>query len=171
MKELSFAGSCDPRIENEAVPTINTDQRLDRSDSDLHLTFAHHIVSQSESPDFDMAKLVILTGGLTGMAHELNANPTTVGRAEGNLLQIIEPAVSGWHCEILLRGNEVVVRDLNSTNGTFIQGERITEAILKPGQILRLGRVDLRLQVSTPTASPTSSAPSPSASAPAPPRT
>jgi pSer/pThr/pTyr-binding forkhead associated (FHA) protein len=117
-----------------------------------------------------MAKLVILTGGLTGMTHELSANSTTVGRAEGNLFQIIEPAISGRHCEILLRGDEVVVRDLKSTNGTFIQGERITEAILKPGQILRLGRVDLRLQVSTPAASPTPSAPSPSATAPSAPR-
>jgi len=70
------------------------------------------------------------------------------------MFQIIEPSVSGRHCEILLRGNEVVVRDLKSTNGTFIQGERITEAILKLGQILRLGRVDLRLKVSTPVASP-----------------
>ena len=117
-----------------------------------------------------MAKLVILTGGLTGMAHELSVNSTTVGRADGNLLQIIEPAVSGRHCEILLRDNEVVVRDLNSTNGTFIQGERITEAILKPGQILRLGRVDMRLQFSTPAASPPPSAPSPSATASSAPR-
>ncbi len=118
-----------------------------------------------------MAKLVILTGGLTGLTHELSVNPTTVGRAEGNLLQIIEPAVSGRHCEILLRGGEVVVRDLKSTNGTFIQGERITEAILKPGQILRLGRVDLRLEASTTAASPAPSAPSPPAMAPSPPRT
>ena len=105
-----------------------------------------------------MAKLVILTEGLTGLPHELSASPTTVGRAEGNLFQIVEPSVSGRHCEILLRGNEVVVRDLKSTNGTFIQGERITEAVLKLGQVLRLGRVDLRLQVSNPVAS----APSPS---------
>ena len=117
-----------------------------------------------------MANLVILTGGLTGMTHELRANPTTVGRADGNLFQIIEPAVSGRHCEILLRGNEVVVRDLKSTNGTFIQGERITEAVLKPGQILRLGRVDLRLEGSTPVASPASSVPSPSAPASSAPR-
>ena len=109
-----------------------------------------------------MAKLVILTEGLTGLPHELSVNSTTVGRAEGNLFQIIEPSVSGRHCEILLRGNEVVVRDLKSTNGTFIQGERITEAILKPGQVLRLGRVDLRLQVSAPVASPASGAPAPS---------
>ena len=133
--------------------------------------FCSQVISQSESLDFDMAKLVILTGGLTGLTHELSVNPTTVGRAEGNLLQIIEPAVSGRHCEILLRGNEVVVRDLKSTNGTFIQGERITEAILKPGRILRLGRVDLRLEASTPVASPAPSAPSPSAPAPFPPRT
>ena len=63
-----------------------------------------------------MAKLVILTEGLMGLTHELSVNPTTVGRAEGNLFQIIEPSVSGRHCEILLRGNEVVVRDLKSTN-------------------------------------------------------
>jgi len=114
-----------------------------------------------------MAKLVILTEGLTGLTHELSVNPTTVGRAEGNLFQIIEPSVSGRHCEILLRGNEVVVRDLTSTNGTFIQGERITEAILKPGQILRLGRVNLRLEASTPVASPAPGAPPPSVPKPA----
>ena len=108
-----------------------------------------------------MAKLVILTEGLTGLTHELSVNSTTVGRADGNLFQIIEPSVSGRHCEILLRGDEVVVRDLTSTNGTFIKGERITEAILKPGQVLRLGRVDLRLEASTPVASTAPSAPSP----------
>ena len=106
-----------------------------------------------------MAKLVILTEGLTGLTHELSVNSTTVGRADGNMFQIIEPSVSGRHCEILLRGNEVVVRDLKSTNGTFIQGERITEAILKPGQILCLGRVNLRLEVSAPVASPAPGAP------------
>jgi CheY-like chemotaxis protein len=119
-----------------------------------------------------MARLVILNEGLTGLTHELSMNPTTVGRADGNLFQIIEPSVSGRHCEILLRGNEIIVRDLKSTNGTFIQGERITEATLKPGQILRLGRVDLRLQISTPVASLAPGAPSPSVpkptSAPAP---
>lgn len=109
-----------------------------------------------------MAKLVILTEGLTGLTHELSTNPTMVGRAEGNTFQINEPSVSGRHCEIRLRGNEVVVRDLKSTNGTFIEKERITEAVLKPGQVLRLGRVDLRLQISsTQIASPAPGAPSP----------
>jgi pSer/pThr/pTyr-binding forkhead associated (FHA) protein len=38
-----------------------------------------------------------------------------------------------------------VVKDLKSTNGTFINGETVTEAVLKPGQTLRLGQVELRL--------------------------
>jgi CheY-like chemotaxis protein/pSer/pThr/pTyr-binding forkhead associated (FHA) protein len=114
-----------------------------------------------------MAKLVILTEGLTGLTHELSVNLTTVGRADGNMFQIVEPSVSGRHCEILLRGNDVVVRDLKSTNGTFIQGERITEAVLKLGQTLRLGQVDLRLKVSTPVASPAPGVPSTSVPTPA----
>jgi CheY-like chemotaxis protein len=99
-----------------------------------------------------MPKLVVLTGSLAGLSLELSANWTTIGRAEGNTFQINDTSISGRHCEILLRGDDVVVGDLNSTNGTFIKGERVTKAILRPGQILRLGQVDLRLEASTPSA-------------------
>lgn len=95
-----------------------------------------------------MSKLVVLTGSLAGLSHELNASWTTVGRAEGNTFQIAHASVSGRHCEILLRGEEIVVSDLNSTNGTFVRDERITKAMLKPGQTLRLGEVELRLEAS-----------------------
>ena len=92
-----------------------------------------------------MAKLVILTQGLNGRAHELNVDRTTIGRVEDNLFQIAEPSVSSHHCEVHLRGEEILIRDLNSTNGTFINGEKITESTLKPGQTLRLGNVELKL--------------------------
>ena len=92
-----------------------------------------------------MAKLVILTQGLNGRAHELNVDRTTVGRVEDNMFQIAEPSVSSHHCEVLLRGSDVVIKDLNSTNGTFINGEQITESVLKPGQTLRLGQIELKL--------------------------
>jgi pSer/pThr/pTyr-binding forkhead associated (FHA) protein len=111
-----------------------------------------------------MAKLVILTQGLTGRAHELNVDRTTIGRVEDNLFQIAEASVSSHHCEVLLRGSDVVIKDLNSTNGTFINGEQITESVLKPGQTLRLGQVELKLETEK-TASAPASAP---AMAPAP---
>src|ERR1041385_3075205 len=92
-----------------------------------------------------MAKLVVLSAGFSGRTHELNVDKTTVGRVEDNTFQIADPSVSSHHCEVLLRGSDVVVKDLNSTNGTFINGEKISESALKPGQTLRLGQIELQL--------------------------
>jgi pSer/pThr/pTyr-binding forkhead associated (FHA) protein len=97
-----------------------------------------------------MAKLVILSPGLTGRTHELKVDKTTIGRVEDNTFPITEPSVSSHHCEILLRGSDVLVKDLNSTNGTFINGEKISESVLKPGQILRLGQIEMRLETDAP---------------------
>jgi hypothetical protein len=99
-----------------------------------------------------MAKLVLLSEGLTGRFHELVAEKTVIGRVADNTFQIAEPSVSSHHCEVLLRGNEVTVKDLNSTNGTFIDGNQITEGALKPGQILRLGQIQMRLETGEPAA-------------------
>jgi len=93
-----------------------------------------------------MLKLVILSPGMTGRAHELKVETTTIGRVEDNTFPIVEPSVSSHHCEVLLRGSEVVVRDLNSTNGSYINGEKVSESVIKPGQILRLGQVEMRLE-------------------------
>jgi len=92
-----------------------------------------------------MARLVLLSEGFNGRAYELKVDKTTVGRVSDNAFEIPEASVSSHHAEILLRGNDIVVRDLGSTNGTFINGEKITEAVLKPGQTLRFGTIDLRL--------------------------
>lgn len=107
-----------------------------------------------------MAKLVVLSEGFTGQSYELKVDKTTVGRMEDNTFQIAHPSVSSHHCEVLLRGNDVVVKDLNSTNGTFIDNQQITEAVLKPGHVVRLGQVDVRLESGVPgaaTAAPTPS--------------
>jgi len=93
-----------------------------------------------------MAKLVILNQGMTGRVHDLNTALTTVGRVEDNIFQIPDPSVSSHHCAVYLRGNEVYVRDLNSTNGSYINGSKVIESVLKPGQVLRLGQVELRLE-------------------------
>src|SRR2546422_401156 len=96
-----------------------------------------------------MVKLVVLSEGLTGLTYELKVDKTTIGRLEDNAFQIAEPSVSSHHCELIQRGSDIVVKDLNSTNGTFVNGEKITEAALKPGQILRLGQVEMRLESGT----------------------
>jgi pSer/pThr/pTyr-binding forkhead associated (FHA) protein len=107
-----------------------------------------------------MAKLVIQNQGMTGRACELHTDRTTIGRVEDNTFQIADPSVSSHHCEVHLRGSEIFIRDLNSTNGTFINNDKITEKALKPGQTLRLGQVELKLEAegaagATPGTSPT----------------
>jgi pSer/pThr/pTyr-binding forkhead associated (FHA) protein len=93
-----------------------------------------------------MAKLVIQNQGMTGRACDLHTDRTTIGRVEDNTIQIADASVSSHHCEIHLRGHEVFIRDLNSTNGTFINDSRITESVLNPGQVLKLGQVELKLE-------------------------
>jgi pSer/pThr/pTyr-binding forkhead associated (FHA) protein len=107
-----------------------------------------------------MAKLVVLTQSMAGRSYDLATERTTVGRVEDNAFQIAEPSVSSRHCEILLQGGDIVIKDLNSTNGTFINGEKISEGVLKPGQTLRLGNVELKLDVPGAPSAPASPPPS-----------
>jgi hypothetical protein len=93
-----------------------------------------------------MARLVVLSEGFTGLSHELKGEKTTVGRVDDNTFAVPEPSVSSHHCELVQRGSDLLVRDLNSTNGTFINGEQVTEAVLKPGHILRLGQLEMRFE-------------------------
>jgi predicted component of type VI protein secretion system len=114
-----------------------------------------------------MAKLVIQNQGMTGRVCELRTDRTTIGRVEDNTFQIADPSVSSHHCEVLLRGDDIVIRDLNSTNGSFINGDKIEESVLKPGQVLRLGQVELKIEAEGAAPVVPSSATAP-ASAPAP---
>ena len=93
-----------------------------------------------------MPRLVLLTEGFTGRSFELKAERSTVGRLEDNNFQIPAPSVSSHHCEILL-----IIKDLDSTNGTFINGEQVTEMALPIGQVVRFGSIEARLEPSAPT--------------------
>ena len=114
-----------------------------------------------------MAKLVILNQGMTGRVHELNVERTTVGRVEDNTFQIADSSVSSHHAEIWLRGADILVKDIGSTNGTFINNERVTESVLKPGQTLRFGQVELKIDDGSPVAAPPAPAPAAAPAAPA----
>lgn len=92
-----------------------------------------------------MIRLVIHTGAHKGEELELQSGPNVLGRAEGNDFTLDDPTVSSRHCEILVGEKEVQVRDLDSTNGTFIDNQRIRSAEIRSGQILMLGSMEMRL--------------------------
>src|SRR5438067_467952 len=94
-----------------------------------------------------MAKLVVISKSHAGLSHQLGRRWVTIGRSPANAFQITDSSVSGQHCEVLFRDHELLVRDMRSTNGTFIKDSLITEGILGIGGTLRLGDVELRLEV------------------------
>ena len=107
-----------------------------------------------------MPSLVATNLSLAGSVFELSEAWATIGRADGNSIQLGEASVSGRHCEARVRDGELFVRDLASTNGTFVGGQKISEATVKPGHILRLGDLELRFELAT-TASPAGVPPMP----------
>jgi pSer/pThr/pTyr-binding forkhead associated (FHA) protein len=90
-----------------------------------------------------MARLVIKNGGLSGSVIELNLGVNRVGRGSDADFQINHPTVSALHCELILSDGAVLIRDCGSTNGTFVNGKAIKEAIVLDGQIVHLGDVEL----------------------------
>jgi len=101
-----------------------------------------------------MARLIVISQGIAASVHELGEGWSTIGRADGNSFQLIEPSISGRHCEVRLHGEELLVRDLLSTNGTFTGGKKVSEAVVRPGETLRLGDVELRFEPASHPASP-----------------
>jgi len=90
-----------------------------------------------------MARLVGITDAIRDQVLELHLGVNRLGRSPENDFQIQHPSVSAIHCEVILAGDEVSVRDCESTNGTFIGGEPITQAVVQAGQTLTLGEVEL----------------------------
>jgi CheY-like chemotaxis protein len=96
-----------------------------------------------------VAKLVVIFPSGTNQTHDLGEQWITIGRLEDNVLQIADQSVSSHHCEVKCRGNELLVRDLRSTNGTFVGGVKVTDAVLKFGQVLQVGNVQVRFEASS----------------------
>lgn len=101
-----------------------------------------------------MAKLIVTTKALAGLSFELDSHWVTIGRAATSKFAIPHASVSGHHCEVLARGDELLVRDMRSTNGTFIQGAMVTEGVVKLGENFRVGEVDIWFEPSEPTPPP-----------------
>lgn len=71
-----------------------------------------------------------------------------IGRKEGNIILDYEKSVSTRHCEISVREGKFYIRDLQSSNGTYVNNSRIlTETEIFPGNILKLGRLEMKFEV------------------------
>lgn len=90
-----------------------------------------------------MARLRITSPAFEPAEWQLGPGRALIGR-EGQIDFIVpHPSVSRQHCELLVMDDALLVRDLGSRNGTFVNGERVQVSQVHTGQTLRLGEVDM----------------------------
>jgi hypothetical protein len=93
-----------------------------------------------------MPRLHILSGILEGKAFELAEERITLGRALDNMLRLADGTISHHHAVFTLDEDNYKLRDLNSTNGTRVNGLRSAEILLHDGDQIRMGSVEMRYE-------------------------
>jgi pSer/pThr/pTyr-binding forkhead associated (FHA) protein len=100
-----------------------------------------------------MPKLQIFLIDAGEITRDLTDETITIGRLPDNTIQIDDVSVSSHHLQLTLSGGDYHLRDLNSTNGTRVNGKTITESQLHAGDRVRIGKIETVYQsdIQTPT--------------------
>jgi len=85
-------------------------------------------------------KLVLSFQGVLIREYALDRPVLTVGRHQENDIVIDHLGVSGKHARVAVEGQSVVLTDLQSTNGTYVNGRRVTEVELRPNDWISIGK-------------------------------
>ncbi|MCA9665412.1 MAG: sigma 54-interacting transcriptional regulator [Myxococcales bacterium] len=91
-------------------------------------------------------KLVVLQGSQRGREYVISSDVIRIGKAESSDIVLPEDTVSRVHCEILRDARGYLLRDLQSTNGTFLDGAEVREAYVRAGSVVTVGTVQLKFQ-------------------------
>jgi hypothetical protein len=93
--------------------------------------------------------LEILDGDRAGEVLPVGDSIIRIGRKTGNDIVLNDEKTSGVHCEILPEGDRLVLKDLGSTNGTYLDGKRLSELVLTPGDVVTIGRTKVKFRDET----------------------
>lgn len=96
-----------------------------------------------------MSKLILSPSGPSPTTHELREELITIGRSPENVVQIDDPSVSGRHAQLHQVGEIFHLQDLDSTNGTRVNGETVTAVALHVGDRITFGKVEARFEGKT----------------------
>ena len=94
-----------------------------------------------------MGKLVVSLDGVVIKDVQITKDKTTLGRRPYNDIVIDNLAVSGEHAVLQMVGNDVFIEDLNSTNGTYINGKAIKKQLLTHNDTVEIGKYKIKYQV------------------------
>lgn len=101
-----------------------------------------------------MPKLILSMDGLVLKEIALDKERLTIGRKQTNDIQIDNLAISGQHALITTILEDAFLEDLNSTNGTYVNGQPIKKHVLRPNDVIELGKYRLKFIADAPPAGP-----------------
>lgn len=106
------------------------------------------VFKREKKPAEKVAQYLMITQGpLAGARISLGAQPVLLGRADDSTLVLNDDYASGHHARFLPRDNDWYLEDLGSTNGTFLDHERVTTAVKVPlGTPVRVGKTVIELR-------------------------
>ena len=117
------------------------------SESNLETgTWVTYVGGRAASVRVRRCRLEVLAGPDAGLVRDLDASVIRIGARRGNDVQLSDSKVSGLHCEIRLEERGYRLRDLDSTNGTYVAGMRVNDAFIAPQTSLALGATKLRFE-------------------------
>src|SRR4051794_39663180 len=93
-----------------------------------------------------MPSLTVHLPGLPPVSHVLKDETTTVGRMKGNTVVIEDASISLMHARITRKNNEFYLKDLNSTNGTMLNGQPVSEAKLRDQDRVRFADITAQFE-------------------------
>lgn len=101
-----------------------------------------------DGDQFEPTKIAIITGRNAGTSLSIEGKKEVlIGRAASSDLVINDEFASSMHAKLVLVGEDWVLQDLNSTNGTFLDGKRVTTpATMKAGMTIRIGTTNFELR-------------------------
>jgi predicted component of type VI protein secretion system len=92
-----------------------------------------------------MAEIKVLTGNIKGKRFPIDRDKVGIGRSSDNVICAEDPAMSSHHCAVFRDGRRYTLKDLNSTNGTYLNGVKITENRLGPKDIFSVGATEFQI--------------------------
>lgn len=139
----------DPNVKPGSVHVESYLQDLGPGEIDPQLEFTQPIEVTRARPKIPAsAFLTVISGPQNGQRFHLSpSGRASIGRGLDNQIILEDPMVSRHHAEIYLRGSEWYIKDLNSTNGTYVNGHAIREKALEHGDRITLGSVDIRFSL------------------------
>ncbi len=136
----NFCSSCGmalDSLENRTITLAKIDPLLDAPGPD------DDVIVRLDELDDTLASLVVRTGPQAGECFVLRDVLTRLGRHPASEISLDDITVSRRHAEIIREGSRYTVRDVGSLNGTYVNQERIEEAVLNHGDELQIGKFRL----------------------------